>query len=68
MGSSVKHSTVSFASHLEGNMGATLTPSWIGSREGDITTQDEIQYSEYPFHTGIAEINRVEGREEMKEA
>ena len=60
--SSRQHSTVYFASVIEGNLGATLTTSWGGDGETDVDEDREnIRYSEYPFETGLSDIKEEEG-------
>ena len=55
-----KYSSVHFVSAIEGNMGATLNASWGDRRDDD--EDEDIQYSEYPLSTGLADIKRgVEG-------
>ncbi|KAK7688652.1 hypothetical protein QCA50_008190 [Cerrena zonata] len=54
--SSSKYSSVHFASAIEGNMGATLSDSWAEGREESDQGLEEIQYSEYPFSTGLSDI------------
>lgn len=46
-----KHSTVHFASRVEGNMGATLSTQSYWASSGDET--ETIQHSEYPFYDGL---------------
>lgn len=52
-------------------MGATLSRSWAASGGGelDIEDTDKVQFSEYPFSTGLADItnaNESENREETE--
>ncbi|KAK7683435.1 hypothetical protein QCA50_013266 [Cerrena zonata] len=68
---SSKLSSLHFASAIEGNMGATLATSLGSNREDQEEETEKIQYSDYPFSTGLAdikEINPVENVEETPEA
>ena len=42
-------------------MGATLNASWGDRRDDD--EDDDIQYSEYPLSTGLADIKRSDNNE-----
>lgn len=63
-----QQSSIQFASAIEGNIGATLNVSWASGEER-ITEDDEIQYSDHPFSTGLAHIggsSEFENLEEIK--
>lgn len=52
-------------------MGATLNGFWASEREENFEDAEDIQYSEYPFSTGLANIkddNAPEKREDMADA
>lgn len=46
-------------------MGSTLTTSWVSGRDEGIADTEDIQYSKYPFHTGLANINKSNGSEDI---
>ncbi|KAK7683429.1 hypothetical protein QCA50_013260 [Cerrena zonata] len=63
---SSRQSSLYFASAIEGNMGATLSASF-GSSRGEEKETEEIQYSAYPFSTGLADIKEINTSENMEE-
>ncbi|KAK7688687.1 hypothetical protein QCA50_008225 [Cerrena zonata] len=54
--SSSRHSSLHFASAIEGNMGATLSSPWADEEGDGDEIEGNIQYSEYPFSAGLATI------------
>lgn len=48
-------------------MGATLNGSWASGREEGIEEAEDIQYSEYPFATGLADIKKASEPEKAEE-
>ncbi|KAK7688739.1 hypothetical protein QCA50_008278 [Cerrena zonata] len=64
---SSKQSSLHFASAVEGNMGASLSGSWSSNREEDEEEPEEVQYSDYPFAAGLADIKETGGDENMEE-
>ncbi|KAK7688747.1 hypothetical protein QCA50_008286 [Cerrena zonata] len=64
---SLKQSSLHFASAVEGNMGASLNGSWGSNREEDEENTEGVQYSEYPFAAGLADSKEVSGDENVEE-
>ncbi|KAK7688727.1 hypothetical protein QCA50_008266 [Cerrena zonata] len=63
-----KQSSLHFISAIEGNMGATLSGSWGSNREDEEEETEEIQYSEYPFSTGLIDLKKVNASENAEKA
>ncbi|KAK7688703.1 hypothetical protein QCA50_008241 [Cerrena zonata] len=65
---SSKQSSLHFASAVEGNMGASLSGSWGSNRDDEEQKDTEgVQYSDYPFAAGLANIKEVSGDENVEE-
>ncbi|KAK7690786.1 hypothetical protein QCA50_005886 [Cerrena zonata] len=62
--STSKQSSLQFASAIEGNMGASLSAS---SREEHEEEMEDIQYSDYPFSTGLAKSKEIDVSESVGE-
>ncbi|KAK7688733.1 hypothetical protein QCA50_008272 [Cerrena zonata] len=64
---SSKQSSLHFASAVEGNMGASLSGSWGSDREEDEEEPEGVQYSDYPFGAGLADIEEASRDENLEE-
>ncbi|KAK7688753.1 hypothetical protein QCA50_008292 [Cerrena zonata] len=64
---SSKQSSLHFASAVEGNMGASLSGSWESNRDDDEEDTEGVQYSDYPFAAGLADIEEASRDENLEE-
>ncbi|KAK7688760.1 hypothetical protein QCA50_008299 [Cerrena zonata] len=63
---SSKQSSLHFASAVEGNMGSSLSGSWGSNIEEDEEDTEGVQYSDYPFAAGLANIEEASRDENLE--
>lgn len=56
--SSYQSGTLQFVANIQGNLGASLDDSWATGQERELEEDEEIQYSDHPFATGLLGTKR----------